>query len=173
MNKTIIIVMATFFLIRLMTLIFSIKNETRLKNEGAIEYGKTNSTLMALLHIFYYLGSFFEAHIRQVQFDGITVIGIYLYSFSIIILFYIIHELRAIWTVKLLIAKGHRLNNGFIFKYFRHPNYFLVVIPELIAVSLICKSWILSLSIFPLYLISLGLRIRQEEKVMRQTFANY
>jgi isoprenylcysteine carboxyl methyltransferase (ICMT) family protein YpbQ len=60
-----------------------------------------------------------------------------------------------------------------LFRYTKHPNYFLNVIPELIAIALICQAWwVLALG-FPLYLIPLVVRIYQEENVMSQQVEGY
>ena len=60
-----------------------------------------------------------------------------------------------------------------IFKYFRHPNYFLNIIPELVSISLICQAWITLAIGLPVYLIPLTIRIVQEEKVMKLHFKDY
>jgi isoprenylcysteine carboxyl methyltransferase (ICMT) family protein YpbQ len=103
----------------------------------------------------------------------ITLIGLLIYAFSMLILFTVIYQLKSFWTVKLIIAKNHELNESFIFKYFKHPNYFLNIIPELLAINLICKSWITLSIMLPIYLILLTVRIKQENLVMKETFSNY
>jgi isoprenylcysteine carboxyl methyltransferase (ICMT) family protein YpbQ len=90
-----------------------------------------------------------------------------------VILWLVIFNLKDVWTVKLFIAKEHTLNNSLLFKYFRHPNYFLNIIPELIAIALICQAWYTLLIGLPLYLIPLTIRIVQEEKVMKTHFSDY
>ena len=78
----------------------------------------------------------------------------------------VIRMLGDVWTGKLFIAPGHRVNRNWLFRYVRHPNYFLNVIPELVALTLICKSWYVSAVLFPAYMVCLALRIRQEEEAM-------
>lgn len=164
-----IILIALF--LRLLTLYYSIKNEKRLRNAGAVEYGKLNSTVMAVLHTSIYLGSLLYAVLKKPHFDFITVVGIGEWVFSYAVLLIVIYQLRDVWTVKLLIAKGHKLNTGFIFKYIRHPNYFLNIIPELVAITIICKSWPVFVVLFPFYLVTLVVRIIEEEKVMNEKFS--
>lgn len=162
------IIMVVAFILRLVTLFYSIKNEKRLKQEGAVEYGQVNSTVMAILHTLIYLLSLTWAIARKTPFDTVTLIGVVLWIFSFLVLITVIYQIKDFWTVKLLIAKGHKLNTSFLFKYIRHPNYFLNIIPELIAVTLICKSWYIFAVSFPLYLVTLVVRIMEEEKVMKQ-----
>jgi isoprenylcysteine carboxyl methyltransferase (ICMT) family protein YpbQ len=165
---SIIILFSVFFVLRIGTLLFSIKNEKRLKIEGAVEYGKLNSLFMAILHVLFYFGSLAEALIRNVPFDNISIIGIALFVFSYLVLLYVIYQLREIWTVKLFIAKNHPVNTSFLFKYVRHPNYFLNIIPELIGIGLLCKAWHVMIMVLPFYAVTMIVRIIQEERVMRK-----
>ena len=75
--------------------------------------------------------------------------------------------------MKLMIAPEQKINKSSIFKYFRHPNYFLNIIPELISIALICQAWFTLFVGLPLYLIPLAIRIVQEEKLMKTHFSNY
>jgi isoprenylcysteine carboxyl methyltransferase (ICMT) family protein YpbQ len=173
MSTAIAIVFVIFFCVRLLTLFISIKNEKRLKQASAQEYGQLNSIVLAILHIVFYLSAFTEGYINCVQFDQITILGIVIYVLSMIAIFYVIYQLSPIWTVKLILAKNHPLNKGFLFRYTRHPNYFLNILPELIGLAVVMKSYIVFLILFPIYLVSLGVRIIQEEKLMRSKFLDY
>ena len=173
MSKAVLIVFAVFVCVRLFTLFISIKNEKRLKQAGAQEYGRLNTLILTILHILFYASAFTEGYANRVQFNRVTSIGIIIYALSMLALFYVIQQLPRIWTVKLIIANDHSINRGFIFRRIRHPNYFLNIIPELIGVALVMKSYGVLLILFPAYLLSLGVRIRQEESVMRSTFSDY
>ena len=173
MSTIIIILFIAFFCVRLLTLAVSIKNEKRLKQAGAREYGQLNSRILAVLHVLFYLGALAEGYWRDVQFDAISSLGVAIYIPAMAALFYVIYQLRPLWTVKLILAPDHVLNKSWLFKYIRHPNYFLNIIPELVGLALMMKSWTVFLLVFPLYLISLGVRIFQEEKLMRAEFSDY
>ena len=148
MSIAIALLFLIFFCVRLLTLAISINNERRLKQAGAREYGALNSRVLAILHVVIYVA-------------------------AMAVLFYVIHALRPLWTVKLIVAQDHVLNTSPLFKYTRHPNYFLNILPELVGLALLMKCFTVLVLLFPLYLISLGVRIVQEEKIMRQTFADY
>lgn len=165
------ICLSLFFVLRLATLIFSIKNEKRLRKEGAIEYGKLNSSLMTLLHVLFYAGSLTEALRTNTAFDNISIIGIALFLFSYVVLLYVIYQLRDVWTVKLYIAKNHKINTSFLFKYIRHPNYFLNIIPELIGIGLLCKAWHVMSIVLPFYAVTMIVRIKQEENAMKNNIS--
>lgn len=166
-------VLAVAFLIRLFSLKISVSHEKAIKLEGGKEYGALNSKFLAIAHFSYYIGSGIEAYLKNPPVNQYTYWGIGLFLFSMAMLGLVIYSLREIWTVKLYILKNHELNRNGFFKAIRHPNYFLNIIPELLAIALICQSWNVFAVGFPLYMIPLIIRIIQEEKIMRATFAKY
>src|SRR5262249_49460595 len=142
----------------------------------AMEFGKTNSLILVVAHTLYYASCMFEGFSNGAFFlDRIAIVGLGLFIFSIIVLYWVILSIRHVWTVKLIIAPKdyHMISSPFLFKYIRHPNYFLNIIPELIGLALFFHAWF-TLSIgLPIYLIPLIIRIVQEEKIMKQHFSNY
>lgn len=164
----IITIFVVFFLFRLVSLSYSIKNEKRILKKGAVQYGKLNSLLLTLAHILYYFSALYEAHANDVTFNTISMWGVVCMTFAYIMLFYVIYKLKDIWTVKLYIVPNQRIERSFLFKTVRHPNYILNIIPELIGVALLCNSWLTLCFGLPVYLVLLGVRIRQEEEAMRE-----
>lgn len=164
----IIITFISFFVLRLMSLSYSIKNEKRILKQGAVQYGKLNSLLLTLIHVAYYFSALYEAYTCKVTFNTISIWGVALMAFAYVMLFYVIYKLKDIWTVKLYIIPNQRIEKSFLFRTVRHPNYILNIIPELIGVALLCNAW-MTISIgLPIYLILLGIRIKQEEKAMSE-----
>ncbi|MCI6671071.1 MAG: isoprenylcysteine carboxyl methyltransferase family protein [Prevotella sp.] len=164
----IIITFISFFVLRLMSLSYSIKNEKRILKQGAVQYGKFNSLLLTLTHVAYYFSALYEAYTCKVTFNTISIWGAALMAFAYVMLFYVIYKLKDIWTVKLYIIPNQRIEKSFLFRTVRHPNYILNIIPELIGVALLCNAW-MTISIgLPIYLILLGIRIKQEEKAMSE-----
>ncbi len=173
MSLFIIIFFVSAFSLRIFSLFISIKNEKSLKQSGAVEYGKANSLALAILHILFYLASFAEGLMNQTSWDSVTTLGFIIYVIAISFLFIVIYQLSHNWTVKLIISTENTINKSFLFKYFRHPNYFLNIIPELIGLTFILKSYTVFIWLFPVYSVSLFIRIYQEEKLMQATFPDY
>jgi isoprenylcysteine carboxyl methyltransferase (ICMT) family protein YpbQ len=96
-----------------------------------------------------------------------------LYGVSIVALVFVWRELKGLWTVKLIIASDHTLNQSVLFRWVRHPNYFLNIIPELVGLALIMGAWLVLVIGLPLYLLVLRARIVQEEQVMQTHFPHY
>lgn len=168
-----IILFSIIFILRLSSLFKSISNEKKLLASGAVQYGKLNSTILTILHILIYFSSLYEAVALSRSFNVYTYSGLSLYAFSIIILWIVIWKLKDIWTVKLYIAPTHPVNKSFIFKYFRHPNYFLNIIPELIGLTIAFQAWNTLIFGLPVYMISLTVRIIQEERIMKEKLPDF
>lgn len=126
MNVVICLFIAAF-VVRLSSLYISIRNEKRLKKKGAIEYGKSNSLLLTLLHVVFYAAAFTELLVTSPAYNYITVTGTLIFVGSMIALFAVINALGPIWTVKLIISQEQVVVKSRLFKMFRHPNYFLNV----------------------------------------------
>ncbi|MGT2888201.1 isoprenylcysteine carboxyl methyltransferase family protein [Streptococcus didelphis] len=160
--------MISMFLIRLVFLKLSIKNEKKIRGEGGIECGKKNTQFLTLLHIMIYAFSLIEAVLKQIRFDWISLLGFLLMASSIVALYYVTQLLGDIWTVKLMIAKNHRYVNHWLFRYVKHPNYFLNIGPEMIGIVLLCHASITACLLFPFYILSLSIRIVEENRLLKE-----
>jgi isoprenylcysteine carboxyl methyltransferase (ICMT) family protein YpbQ len=158
---------------RLITLAVSLRHERQLKANGAVEYGKANSTALTLLHVAFYLSAFLEALRHPQAPDWRTWFGLTLYLIGSLFLVLVIRLLGRLWTLRLLIAKDHVLIRHPLFLWFKHPNYFLAVLPELIGLAFALHAWRTLLFGLPVYLVSLSVRIRQEHAAMNQAFPAY
>ncbi len=172
-ENTIVIFFCLASAVRMISIGISIRNETNLKNKNATEYGKLNSKALVICHTLFYVSCIREGLTQKTQANDVSLIGMGLFIFSMIMLLIVIFILGDNWTVKLLIAPDQHLNSSFLFKYIRHPNYILAIIPELISITLVCHAWLTLFIGLPLYLIPLTIRIIQEEKVMKKHFGNY
>jgi isoprenylcysteine carboxyl methyltransferase (ICMT) family protein YpbQ len=174
--KILLVLFIILVLLRFYSLAISIRNEKKLKSMGAIEYGHVNSLILTIAHILFYLFAMVEGLKSHLSYkDNTSEAGLIIYSFGICMLYYVISAIRHVWTVKLYIASEqyHTINKSFLFRFFRHPNYFLNIIPELVGYAMFFHAWS-TLSVgLPIYLIPLTIRIIQEEKLMKKHFFNY
>ena len=90
-----------------------------------------------MAHTLFYLGAFAEGLWRGTQPTPWTMVGLLLYAISVVAFVLVWRALNRLWTVKLLIASDHVLNQSTLFRWVRHPNYFLNIIPELCGLALI------------------------------------
>ncbi|WP_432480767.1 isoprenylcysteine carboxyl methyltransferase family protein [Moraxella sp. ZY200743] len=159
-----------FFIVRLAFLKISINNEKKLVALGAKQVGERNSKVLAAAHILYYFTALWSAYYYQVQFDVVSALGALIVTLSLFVLYYIIKQLGDIWTVKVYILPNHTINHSWIFRTFKHPNYFLNVIPELIGIALLCQAWWVLVVGLPIYGVILAIRIHQEQTAMQHLF---
>jgi isoprenylcysteine carboxyl methyltransferase (ICMT) family protein YpbQ len=160
-------------LFRIATVVVAIRHARALKEAGAVEFGARNSNVLALAHVLFFISAIIEAALRPPTFDVISVIGLVLYSISVISIIFVIRLLGRLWTVRLLIAPNHSLIRHWLFRIVRHPNYYLNILPELAGFALVLHAYRTLLIGLPLYLIPLVIRMHQEETVMRRNFTDY
>lgn len=168
-----IVFIAVAVCIRLVSLFVSVRNERALKRNGATEHGTRISALLALAHILFYAAAIFEYVRTPEPVTILSIVGMAIYFAAMAMLFYVIRVLGKFWTVRLIIANDHTLNTTPLFRLVRHPNYFLNIIPELFGLTLALHAYETMSFGIPIYIVILGLRIHQEEKIMQATFSNY
>ncbi|UUP18562.1 isoprenylcysteine carboxyl methyltransferase family protein [Nitratireductor thuwali] len=174
MQSITVLFIASALVFRFGTLGVSIRNERRLKARGAREFGAANSILLALLHILFYAAAIVEwAYSGTTGLTAVQAGGMALYLFAAVMLVIIIRTLHPFWTVKIIIASDHRLVRRGPFRWFRHPNYFLNILPELVGFAVALQAYATLIVGLPVYLVCLYVRIRQEEAAMRSTFPDY
>ncbi|WP_315777581.1 MULTISPECIES: isoprenylcysteine carboxyl methyltransferase family protein [unclassified Bradyrhizobium] len=161
------------FAYRFAMLAVSIRNEKRLRANGATEYGESVSRWLAIAHVAFYLAATTEGLVRDAPVDAVSITGFVIYLFGAVMLFVVSRLLGRFWTVKLMIARDHALVTHPLFRMVRHPNYFLNILPELIGYALTLHAYVTLVVGMTIYAVPLVLRIRQEEKVMRERFAGY
>ena len=173
MHPRLLLLFVGAVLLRVGSVAVSKRNEKALKAQGAKEYGRSTSHLLAAAHTLFYSGALVEGLWRRTQPTPWTTVGLLLYALAILALVLVWRALQGLWTVKLLIASDHRLNQSALFRWVRHPNYFLNIIPELVGLALIMGAWLVLVVGLPLYLLVLRRRIVQEEQVMHEHFSHY
>ncbi len=161
------------FAFRFAMLAISVRNEKALKRDGAVEHGVRNSRFLAGAHVALYLAASLEGSARAASFDAISAAGLAVYLFGAVMLLVVSKTLGRFWTVKLLIARDHELSTSRIFEAVRHPNYYLNILPELIGFALTLHAYVTLAVGLVIYAIPLTMRIRLEERVMRQRFSRY
>lgn len=164
----ILVIMLSMFFARLIFLKISIKNEKSILANGGKEFGKVNSQALTLLHILIYLFATSEAIVKQTSFDKWSFFGLCLMVFSLIVLYWVTQLLEGIWTVKLMLAKDHKFVDHWIFHYVKHPNYFLNIFPELLGIILLCHAKITASILLPFYIITIVIRIREENRLIKE-----
>lgn len=156
------------FAVRLIFLQRSIANEKRILENGGKEFGVQNTKYLTLVHIVFYVACLIEALVRQTVFDSMSLAGVFLLIFSMLMLMLVIHLLGDIWTVKLMLVKDHKFVDHVLFRTVKHPNYFLNILPELLGLVLLSHAYVTFILVFPVYAIVLYQRIAEEERLLQE-----
>ncbi|MEQ9764211.1 isoprenylcysteine carboxyl methyltransferase family protein [Streptococcus jiangjianxini] len=156
------------FVMRLLFLRLSIRNEKAILANGGREYGAVVSKVITILHIGFYLAVAIEISLRQPTFDATSLLGLSLMIFSLAILKVVTSLLGDIWTIKLMVVNDHQFVDHWLFKTVKHPNYYLNIMPELIGICLLGHAWVSAVIIIPFYAIALMLRIREENRLLAE-----
>jgi isoprenylcysteine carboxyl methyltransferase (ICMT) family protein YpbQ len=168
-----IIFLIAAFAWRITTVVISARHEKALKLSGGKEYGDSTSLLLAGFHVLFYVSAVVEGLGRDDMADTVSYVGLVMYAVSAVALISVIRSLGPLWTIKLIIAPGHHVVRSGLFRFIRHPNYFVSIIPELVGLALATNAyWTLCIGL-PLYAIPLTMRIRQEENVMKSNVLGY
>lgn len=108
---------------RLIELLLSARNTARLKARGAYEVGARHYPVMVALHAAWLGGLWYLA--LPLKANGILLA---LYALLQIVRIWIITTLKDRWTTRIIIVPGESLVKAGPYRFFNHPNYFVVAI---------------------------------------------
>jgi len=151
-----------FVLQRTSELFVARRNEKWLRSNGAIEYGKSHYLFIVLLHSLFIgsmIGEFWEK--PNSQFDPIF---FFLFIILLSLKIWIISSLGNYWNTKILRIPGSQPIKKGLYKYFRHPNY-IIVVCEFIVVPMVFHLYVTAILFSILNAIVLRIRITEENKV--------
>lgn len=146
---------------RLWELVFARKNTARLMAAGGYEVGASHYTAMVLLHASWLGGLWWFAPAQTVIWP---ILGIY-----ILLQVFRVWTLSSIgqrWTTRIIIVPGETLVARGPYRYFRHPNYMLVV-AEIFCLPAVFGLWELAAIFTVLNAAMLVVRIRAENQALQ------
>jgi len=149
-------------LLRIIELLVSKKNETWLRQNGAVEYGQKHYPFIVALH-----SVFIASMIVEFLARGGTNLSIwFLVIFVLLILFktWTISSLGKYWNTKILRIPDSTFIKKGPYKYFRHPNYFIVIC-EIAVIPMVFGLYYTAILFTVLNGVMLWVRIKAEEKV--------
>ena len=154
-------------LLRIGELILSKKNENWLLKHNAIEYGQKHYPFIVALHVLFLVSMIIEYSIKQTNtFNPFLFV---LYLLLLIFKVWIIVSLGKFWNTKIYHISSFPLIKDGPYKYFKHPNY-LVVIIEIGVIPMIFNLYWTSIVFTVLNFIMLYVRIKEENKVLKNNY---
>jgi methyltransferase len=155
---------------RIVELIRSKQNEKWLRENGAKEYGKEHYKYFIILHALFFTSLVTEYNIRFTDLNFSFINYLSLLTFTVLQFFRlsIFISLGKYWNTRILVIPDSDPIKKGLYKYFRHPNYMIVII-EIITVPL-SFSLYYTLIIFSFFnLLLLNIRTKEENKALHNT----
>lgn len=154
----------TFIIVvRIIELIIAKKNEKWLRSEGAVEYGREHYKYFIMLHTGFFISLIIEYNLSP--FSVINYISVILFFIVQIFRLSVFISLGKYWNTRILVIPGRILVKKGLYKYFKHPNYIIVIL-EFILIPLSFYLFVSLLIFSVLNLVILSVRIKTENKAL-------
>lgn len=161
------IIISIVIIQRLTELLVAKKNEVWLRKQGAVEYGREHYKYIVLLHTMFFISMFIEYNIRgrHSEFSVINYLFLVIFSILQLMRLWVLNSLGQYWNTKILRIPGYVLIKKGPYRYFKHPNY-IIVVCEIIVIPMIFDLYYTAVIFTVLNAIILSVRIKEENKVL-------
>jgi len=147
---------------RLLELIVARRNEKWLLKNGALEYGQKHYPFIVLLHVLFIASLIIEYVTKQTT--SLNVVCLTIYFVLVVLKLWTISSLGKYWNTKIYRIPGMSPVNKGPYKFFKHPNY-IIVIGEIAVIPLIFNLYFTAILFTALNAIMLSVRISDENKI--------
>ena len=165
MNNFDFLLISYLIICRIVELLISRRNTTRLIKEGAKEFFPFHYKFLVLFHITFII------YFMIKSFDNIDLNYkcIFLFIFIQLIRFKIILDLGKYWTTRIIVVEKKKLIKTGLYRFFRHPNY-IVVFFEIILICIIFNDYEALLYFSLINTILIFIRIYYEERANKNRY---
>ena len=165
MNNFDFLLISYLIICRIVELLISRRNTTRLIKEGAKEFFPFHYKFLVLFHITFII------YFMIKSFDNIDLNYRYIFLFIFIQLvrFKIIFDLGKYWTTRIIVVEKKKLIKTGLYRFFRHPNY-IVVFFEIILICIIFNDYEALLYFSLINTILIFIRIYYEERANKNRY---
>lgn len=165
MNNFDFLLISYLIICRIVELLISRRNTTRLIKEGAKEFFPFHYKFLVLFHITFII------YFMIKSFDNIDLNYkcIFLFIFIQLIRFKIIFDLGKYWTTRIIVVEKKKLIKTGLYRFFRHPNY-IVVFFEIILICIIFNDYEALLYFSLINTILIFIRIYYEERANKNRY---
>jgi methyltransferase len=144
-------------------MILSRRNEAWLLQHGAIETGQRHYPVIIVLHVLFFASLIVEYSVKQtITFNVFLLIPFFILQAAKI---WIVFSLGKFWNTKIYRIPDAPLIKRGPYRYFKHPNYMIVVI-EIAVIPLMFQLVYTAIVFSILNAIVLTIRIYEENKVI-------
>lgn len=158
-----VIFIVALILLRIAELALSGKNEAWLLEQGAVESGQKHYPFIVGIHVLFFLSLIIEYSTKQpVSFSMFLLVS---YLFLVALKVWVILSLGKYWNTKIYHIPNVPLVKEGAYKYFKHPNY-IIVVAEIALIPLIFGLYFTAVTFTVLNAIVLTVRINEENKAI-------
>jgi methyltransferase len=151
----------------LLELAYSRRNERRLRAMGAVEFGAGHYPLMVGLHALWLASTLVEGLQRGPEIPAWWPVPLAAFLLVQPLRYWAISSLGTSWNTKVLVVPGVKLVKSGPYRYFPHPNYVVVAV-EILTFPLIFGAWITAIVFSVLNAALLVVRVRTENRALRE-----
>ena len=152
---------------RLLELVLARRNERKVRARGAVERGRWHYPLIVGLHSLWIVSTLVEGLVRGPELPSLWPVALALFLLVQPLRYWAIFSLGPYWNTKILIVPGARIVGRGPYRYVSHPNYVVVVV-EILMFPLIFGAWVTALVFTLLNAAVLYIRIREENRALRE-----
>ena len=152
---------------RLLELLYSRRNERRLRSRGAVERGAGHYPAMVAIHGLWLASALVEGLARGPYIPAWWPLPLAVFLLVQPLRYWTILSLEENWNVRVLVVPGGKLVRRGPYRYFPHPNYVVVAV-EILTFPLIFGAWITAIVFTLLNTALLFVRIRTENRALRE-----
>jgi methyltransferase len=161
-------ILAVLFLQRMAELSLCRRNRRVLIAQGGKEFYPETYPVMVALHTFFFLSLAWESYPWRVPLDSRTAACLAGLVAVTALRYVSIAALGGRWTTRIVSIPGSKVVRAGPYRFFRHPNY-LVIVLEFLLFPLLLRAPFTLIAFSLANLPVLRQRIRLEEKVLRET----
>ena len=162
-----ILAVAVLSVQRLLELALARRNERKARVRGAVERGKSHYPFIVGLHSLWLFSTLVEGLVRGPEPPSLWPVALGLFLLVQPLRYWAIFSLGPYWNTKILVVPGARPVARGPYRYVSHPNYVVVVV-EVLTFPLVFGAWTTALVFTALNAAVLYVRIREENRALRE-----
>jgi methyltransferase len=152
---------------RLLELIYSRRNERRLRARGAVERGVGHYPVIVAVHTLWLGSTLVEGLLRGPEIPVLWPLPLAALLLVQPLRYWAILSLGMNWNTRVLVLPGEKLVRSGPYRFFPHPNYVVVGV-EILTFPLIFGAWITAVVFSLLNAALLYVRIRTENRALEE-----
>jgi methyltransferase len=152
---------------RLLELLYSRRNERKLRARGAVERGRGHYPVMVAVHTLWLVSTLVEGLQRGPDIPAWWPVPLAAFLLVQPLRYWAILSLGMNWNTRVLVIPGGKLVRRGPYRYLPHPNYVVVAV-EVLTFPLIFGAWITAIVFSLLNATLLYVRIKTENQALKE-----